>query len=60
MIEFFQAVLDPDNRFLAYAMVMGGLSAVAFGIIGTFVTIRRISYLAGAISHSVFGGIGLA
>jgi zinc transport system permease protein len=33
---------------------------VAFGIIGTFVTIRRISYLAGAISHSVFGGIGLA
>ena len=39
---------------------MGGLSAVAFGVIGTFVTIKRIGYLAGAISHSVFGGIGLA
>ncbi len=60
MIEFLQAVLDPDNRFLAYAMAMGGLASIAFGIIGTFVTIKRISYLAGAISHSVFGGIGLA
>ncbi len=60
MIEFFQAVLDPDNRFLAYALAMGGLASIAFGIIGTFVTIKRISYLAGAISHSVFGGIGLA
>ncbi len=60
MIEFFQAVLDPDNRFLVYALGMGGLASIAFGIIGTFVTIKRISYLAGAISHSVFGGIGLA
>ncbi|MFO7989728.1 MAG: metal ABC transporter permease [Thermodesulfobacteriota bacterium] len=60
MSEFFQAVLDPDNRFLVYALGMGGLASIAFGIIGTFVTIKRISYLAGAISHSVFGGIGLA
>jgi zinc transport system permease protein len=60
MIEFFQALVDPDNRFLTYAMAMGGLASIAFGIIGTFVTIKRISYLAGAISHSVFGGIGLA
>ncbi|MCG8564634.1 MAG: metal ABC transporter permease [Desulfobacterales bacterium] len=60
MIDFFQALLDPDNQFLIHAMIMGGLSAVAFGTIGTFVTIKRISYLAGAISHSVFGGIGLA
>ena len=60
MIEFFQALADPDNRFLTYAMAMGGLASIAFGIIGTFVTIKRISYLAGAISHSVFGGIGLA
>ncbi len=60
MIEFLQALADPDNQFLRYAMAMGGLSAVAFGIIGTFVTIKRIGYLAGAISHSIFGGIGLA
>ncbi len=60
MINFIQAVLDPDNQFIVYALAMGGLSSIAFGIIGTFVTIKRIGYLAGAISHSVFGGIGLA
>lgn len=60
MIDFWRAVIDPDNRFLLYALCMGGLSSIAFGIIGTYVTIKRIGYLAGAISHSVFGGIGLA
>ncbi len=60
MFEFILWVFDPGNRFLVYALAMGGLSSVAFGIIGTFVTIKRISYLAGAISHSVLGGVGLA
>ena len=60
MVDFYCSLLDPDNQFLLYAMVMGGFSAIAFGIIGTFVTIKRIGYLAGAISHCVFGGIGLA
>ncbi|MFH2092765.1 MAG: metal ABC transporter permease [Pseudomonadota bacterium] len=60
MIDLFHAVFDPDNLFLKYAFIMGALASVAFGIIGTFVTIKRIGYLAGAISHSIFGGIGLA
>jgi len=60
MIEAIHALLDPDNLFLRYALIMGGLASISFGIIGTFVTIKRIGYLAGAISHSVFGGIGLA
>ncbi|MCG8533357.1 MAG: metal ABC transporter permease, partial [Desulfovibrionales bacterium] len=60
MIDFYCSLLDPDNQFLLYAVIMGGFSAIAFGIIGTFVTIKRIGYLAGAISHCVFGGIGLA
>jgi len=60
MIEFFNALADPDNRFLQLSMIMGGLASISFGIIGTFVTTKRIGYLAGAISHSVFGGIGLA
>jgi zinc transport system permease protein len=33
---------------------------VLFGIIGTVVTVRRIASLAGAVSHAVLGGIGLA
>lgn len=60
MTEVVAAILDPDNLFLKYAFIMGGLASISFGIIGTFVTIKRIGYLAGAISHSVFGGIGLA
>ncbi len=60
MTELFHALMDPDNMFLRYAFIMGGLASVSFGIIGTFVTAKRIGYLAGAISHSVFGGIGLA
>ncbi|MBU1169061.1 MAG: metal ABC transporter permease, partial [Proteobacteria bacterium] len=60
MIDFFHALAEPDNLFLRYALIMGGLASVSFGIIGTFVTAKRIGYLAGAISHSIFGGIGLA
>jgi zinc transport system permease protein len=60
MVELVYALMDPDNIFLKYAFIMGGLASVAFGIIGSFVTIKRIGYLAGAISHCVFGGIGLA
>ncbi|NTV52604.1 MAG: metal ABC transporter permease [Candidatus Firestonebacteria bacterium] len=58
MIEFFQALADPDLSFLRYALAVGLLASVAFGIIGTFVVAKRISNIAGAISHSVLGGIG--
>ncbi len=60
MADVISALIDPDNQFLRYAFIMGTLASIAFGIIGTFVTVKRIGYLAGAISHSVFGGIGLA
>ncbi len=60
MIEFFGALTDPDIPFLRYALIVGLLSSVAFGIVGTYVVTRRISYLAGAIAHSALGGIGIA
>ncbi|MDR2762787.1 MAG: metal ABC transporter permease [Planctomycetaceae bacterium] len=41
------------------AFVIGGLSAIAFGLIGVFIVVRRIGYLAGAIAHCAFGGIGV-
>lgn len=59
MTEFFQALANPDIPFLRYALIVGVLSIGAFGIIGTYVVVRRISYMAGAIAHSVLGGIGL-
>ncbi len=58
MTEFAGALLDPDNEFLRLALYVATLASVSFGIIGTYVITRRISYLAGAIAHCVFGGIG--
>jgi len=57
--EFFSTIFDPEIPFLKYAFIAGILSSFAFGIVGTYVVSRRISYIAGAISHSVLGGIGI-
>jgi zinc transport system permease protein len=58
MVDFFRALADPNAAFLRYALVTGLVASVAFGMMGTYVVARRISYIAGAISHSVLGGIG--
>lgn len=58
MIEFLAALTDPNLPFVRYAVITGLLSAIPFGIIGTFVVVRRISYIAGAISHCILGGVG--
>ena len=60
MRDFCEALFDPDVAFLRYALIAGLLASVAFGIVGSYVVVRRISYLAGAISHSTLGGIGAA
>ena len=58
MTDFFFALLNPDNTFLRLALMAGTLASISFGIMGTYVVTRRIGYLAGAIAHCVFGGIG--
>ncbi len=58
MDELLSAFLNPDLPFLRYALFTGLLASIAFGCIGSFVVVRRISYLAGAISHCVLAGIG--
>lgn len=60
MIDFWQALTDPDVGFLRTAMLMGILASAAFGMTGSLVVVKRISYVAGAISHAVLGGIGAA
>ena len=60
MIEFIRALGNPAVPFLRYALIAGILSSAAFGIVGTYITVRRITYLAGAIAHSVLAGIGLS
>lgn len=45
---------------LRYALLAGILSSFSFGVVGSFVVIRRIGYIAAAIAHCVLGGIGAA
>ncbi len=47
------------NPFLQMALIGGLLASVASGIVGTFVTVRRITSISGSIAHSILGGVGL-
>ena len=58
MSEFLDAAAN--YAFVQYALLAGVLAGVACGIVGTYVVVRRITYLAGGISHCVLGGIGAA
>ncbi|MEW6137659.1 MAG: metal ABC transporter permease [Thermodesulfobacteriota bacterium] len=57
----FQFLIDvQQHSFLQYALATGLLASIACGVIGTYVIVRNISYIAGGISHTVLGGIGAA
>ncbi len=58
MLEFFSAITE--HQFVRNAVIAGVLISVAAGVIGAYVVARRITYLAGGISHSVLGGMGIA
>ncbi|MCP4970382.1 MAG: metal ABC transporter permease [Arcobacter sp.] len=46
--------------FIQNALISGILVSIAAGIIGSLVVVNRITFLAGGIAHSSYGGIGLA
>lgn len=46
-------------EYMQNALVAGLLAAVACGIIGTYVIVRRIVFISEGIAHASFGGIGL-
>ena len=48
------------NSFLRYSLIAGLIASVSFGVIGTYVVARRITYIAGAVAHCALGGIGAA
>ncbi|MEX0322388.1 MAG: metal ABC transporter permease [Puniceicoccaceae bacterium] len=60
MSDFWEVLVDPDIGFLRAALLMGLLASLSFGMTGSLVVVKRISYVAGAISHAVLGGIGAA
>ncbi|EGV32894.1 ABC-type transporter, integral membrane subunit [Thiorhodococcus drewsii AZ1] len=49
-----------DYAFLQTALIAGLLASVGCGVIGTFVVVKRIAFMAGGIAHSVLGGMGAA
>lgn len=46
--------------FLQHALITGLLAGVACGVIGTYIVVRRITYIADGIAHCVLGGMGAA
>lgn len=48
-----------SEPFLRQAVLAGLLSSIVCGALGTFVVLRRLTSLAGGLSHAVFGGLGL-
>ena len=60
MTSFITALFDPSLSFLRNALAAALLSSVLFGVLGAVITVKRIAGLAGAISHAVLGGIGMA
>jgi zinc transport system permease protein len=56
--EFFEAL--GEFEFLRTALLSGLLASVACGVVGSYVVVRRITYMAGGIAHCVLGGMGAA
>jgi len=51
-------ILEYD--FIQNALLAGVLISIAAGIIGSLVVVNKITFLAGGIAHSSYGGIGIA
>ncbi len=60
MNGYLTALFDPSMPFVRNALIAGLLSSILFGTLGAVVTVKRIAGLAGAVSHAVLGGIGMA
>jgi zinc transport system permease protein len=56
--EFLDALAR--HAFLQNALLAGWLASLGCGVVGTFVVVKRIGFLAGGISHAVLGGMGAA
>lgn len=57
-MEFFKDLAQ--FQFLQFALLAAILSSVVSGVVGSIIVVRRSTYVAGAIAHSVLGGMGLA
>jgi zinc transport system permease protein len=58
MNDFLQTLLT--QRFLQNALLAALFASFGCGIVGTYVVVKRIGYMAGGIAHTVLGGMGVA
>jgi len=58
MSEFITALLN--YSFMQHALIACLLASIGCGIIGTYVVVKKIGFLAGGIAHSVLAGMGMA
>jgi zinc transport system permease protein len=56
--EFVSAI--SDYRFMQLALMACLLASIGCGVIGSYVVVKRIGFLAGGIAHSVLAGMGAA
>lgn len=47
-------------EFMRNAVLVGLLTSIACGIIGTLVVVNRIVFISGGVAHAAYGGVGLA
>lgn len=59
MNDLLQQMFLPDGVLFA-PLIIGLLGSLSFGVIGSYVVVRRISYAAYGISHAVLLGVGAA
>ena len=57
-MNFFQSLAS--QSFLQHAVLAGLLASIGCGMMGTYVVVKRIGFLAGGIAHAVLGGMGIA
>jgi zinc transport system permease protein len=61
VLSFFQQAQNAlSYPFMQNALLASALASLACGIIGAYVIHNRLTFLAGGISHSAYGGIGIA
>ena len=57
-MEFFADIVE--YRYLLHALLAAVFAGITCGIVGTYVVARRMVFLCGGITHSSFGGLGIA
>ena len=59
MVEMVWMIEILQYGFMVNALTAALLSAIACGIVGVYVVVKRIVFISGGIAHASFGGIGL-